>query len=51
MRPVGRVEDRFFNDKDASISGATSQQMLRALEHEVPTQVGKTKEVAVHSGD
>ena len=51
MRPVDRVEDRFFNDKDASISGATSQQMLRALEHEVPTQVGKTKDVALHSGD
>jgi hypothetical protein len=33
------VEHWFFDDEDAPVTGTTAQQMLWALEHEVPSQV------------
>ena len=39
MRRLIRVEHRFFDDEDSPVAGATAQQMLWTLEHEVPSQV------------
>ncbi len=49
VRAVDCVEDWFLNDEDAPVTGATAQQMLRTLEHEVPSQMGKAKDVAAHA--
>jgi hypothetical protein len=38
LRPVLFV-DRLFDEEHAVIAGAAVEQMLRALEHEIPTQV------------
>ncbi|HTL46288.1 MAG TPA: hypothetical protein VL262_18270 [Vicinamibacterales bacterium] len=38
FRPVLFV-NRFFDEEHAVITGAAAEQMLRALEHEIPAQV------------
>jgi hypothetical protein len=39
MRRFACVEHWFFDDEDSPVAGATAQQMLRTLEHEIPSQV------------
>jgi hypothetical protein len=36
---VGRIrlEDRLFDEEDAMVTRATAKQVLRPLEHEIPT--------------
>jgi len=44
-RSVAGVEYRLFEEEDAAITGAAAEEMLRALENEVPTQVGEADDI------